>query len=223
MSETYFISDLHFNHFNILDFERSHFRSMTEHNDFIIDTYNSIVNDDDTVYILGDLGSNIHAMESLQSLYARLKGNKIIILGNHDRRANPEYYEAWGVFKEVHKYPIYLTRRIVLSHEPVQVGDTIINIHGHLHNATLNLDNYINVSAHMCNYKPLSLKNVNNKLRTMKKEDDSFLNEWYAQNYWFIPEMRDIKRRQGRKDIFFNEDGTVNIEKTKKLREKLGL
>lgn len=223
MSETYFISDLHFNHFNILDFERPHFRTMTEHNNYVVDAYNSIINDEDTVYILGDLGSDIHPMETVRALCSKLKGNKILILGNHDKRTNPSFYEEWGIFKEVHKFPIYLNRRIVLSHEPVQVGDTLINIHGHLHNANLNLPNYMNVSAHMCNYKPLSLRTVNKKLMQMEKEDDSFLNEWYAENYMFVPEMREIRSREGKRDLFFNEDGTVNIEKSKKLRAKLGL
>lgn len=47
-----------------------------------MEEYNSIVNDDDTVYIFGDFSLN--KIDMLNCYCDRLNGNKIFVLGNHD-------------------------------------------------------------------------------------------------------------------------------------------
>lgn len=83
--DTYIISDLHLGHDKVVDFEPKRLEAMkasgyTDHNKFIIDMFNSVVNSDDTVMLLGDI-----AFKSIPEYLTALNGNKLLILGNHDR------------------------------------------------------------------------------------------------------------------------------------------
>lgn len=182
----YFISDFHFGHKNILNFERNQFNTIEEHDQYIISMYNKIVKRDDTCYILGDLGAaGFRVSEAyLIECFKQLNGHKIIILGNHDRYSKSFYRGLYGV-KEVYDHPIYISKRIALSHDPIKVDDDVLNIHGHLHNATLTLPNYITVSAHLIDYKPMSYKKIMNKLSKIPKCSKRFMEEWYAEYYNF--------------------------------------
>ena len=51
---TYFTSDLHFGHENILRFDKRPFSSIKEHDEELIKRWNAKVKPGDTVYILGD-------------------------------------------------------------------------------------------------------------------------------------------------------------------------
>ena len=177
----YFISDLHFGHERILEFERTQFKTIEEHDNYIIQEYNKVVEEKDTCYILGDLGFGVkkaHIKECLDQLH----GTKIIILGNHDEMKK-SFFSTLNGDVQYYDHPIYLNKRIVLSHVPVKVDDDVINVHGHLHNAVLDLPNYINVNAHIIKYKPLSFREVMDKVSTMKKNSIKFGEEWYKDSY----------------------------------------
>src|SRR5690606_3234354 len=75
------IADLHFSHKNMAS--KRGFKSIEEHDQHIIDCWNSVVNKGDTVYILGDV-----TMEKKSPYYLldQLKGYINVVLGNHDRR-----------------------------------------------------------------------------------------------------------------------------------------
>lgn len=51
-------------------------------NEALIENWNKVVKDDNTVFILGDLG--FCGYEKLEPIMARLKGKKYLIQGNHD-------------------------------------------------------------------------------------------------------------------------------------------
>lgn len=52
---TYFISDLHFGHRNILRFDCRPFSTIEEHDEYLINQWNDTVGADDDVWILGDI------------------------------------------------------------------------------------------------------------------------------------------------------------------------
>lgn len=87
MSKTWVISDTHFGHANILTFRdssgdliRPGFKNIDEHDQLIIDNWNSVVKPEDRVYHLGDVAI---PRRGLKFLYA-LNGRKALIGGNHD-------------------------------------------------------------------------------------------------------------------------------------------
>lgn len=85
MSKEYVISDLHFNHKNILDYERNEFNDINEHDEYIVLRWNKTVKMEDIVYFLGDLTMTIDR-EYLMNLISRLNDYKIMIKGNHDKK-----------------------------------------------------------------------------------------------------------------------------------------
>lgn len=81
-NEVWFTSDLHFWHKNICKYCNRPFKTVEEMNQAIIDNWNSVVKDDDVVFVLGDIG--FCGMERLRPLVSQLKGNIYLIQGNHD-------------------------------------------------------------------------------------------------------------------------------------------
>ena len=81
-NEVWFTSDLHFWHKNICKYCNRPFETVEEMNQAVIDNWNSVVKDDDVVFVLGDIG--FCGMERLRPLVSQLKGKIYLIQGNHD-------------------------------------------------------------------------------------------------------------------------------------------
>ena len=97
--KTFFTSDTHFNHANVIQYCGRPFASVDEMNREMIARWNSTVGPDDTVYHLGDFALGKFAKAA--PILHRLNGaRKILVLGNHDRSARQML--AVG-FDEVHK------------------------------------------------------------------------------------------------------------------------
>lgn len=105
---------------------------------------NSKVGRKDTLIILGDVGD----IECAK----KLRGYKILIMGNHDSgRTNYE-----GVFDEVYEGPLMISEKLILSHEPVDVP-WAFNIHGHIHDLRHKNDKrHFNVCAEAINFTPIN-------------------------------------------------------------------
>ena len=79
----FLISDTHWSHANILTMgDGRPFDSIGEHNQVLIDNWNSVVTKRDTVIHLGDVAFS-NRTQSLPTLNM-VKGRKILIPGNHD-------------------------------------------------------------------------------------------------------------------------------------------
>ena len=78
---TYFTSDQHFGHFNIIRLSRRPFKTVDEMDETMVERWNAKVRDDDTVYVLGDL---FFRAATVEPILKRLKGHKHLVLGNHD-------------------------------------------------------------------------------------------------------------------------------------------
>jgi calcineurin-like phosphoesterase family protein len=188
----YVTSDWHFNHARVIQFERTRFATIEEHNEFIVSRYNKVIGPDDTCYMLGDVGMG--GAEGLAHWVKKLNGHKILILGNHDNLSVRAYLDIG--FESVHKGPLYYSEnegigapsgRIILSHEPVKEAldnPYVINVHGHLHNSELSLDRFFNVNVARTDYAPIPLHMFSKKTLTLtKSRDESFGHEWYSQYY----------------------------------------
>jgi calcineurin-like phosphoesterase family protein len=185
-------ADWHFNHKRILLFERHQFETIEQHNEFIIQEYNKKVGKDDTCYVLGDVGWG--KVGELKSLISKMRGNKILIIGNHDRLLPSDYKEIG--FSRVIRGPMFYDEnegigapagRIILSHEPVREAldnPYVINVHGHLHNSDLDLPNFFNVNVARTGYAPVCLHRfVNDSLSLTKNRHEKIGTEWYFSHY----------------------------------------
>jgi len=147
--KTYITSDLHFGHTNIMKFcpvTRARFRNDVAYMDnAMIKEWNDIVEHDDLVYILGDVAF-CNAQKATE-IMRRLNGTKILVEGNHDRKAlnDPSFR---GCFKEVHKYLDinYDGNKCVMFHYPIAEWDQMhrgaLHFHGHLHGGVSGLEKY---------------------------------------------------------------------------------
>ncbi len=197
----YIISDTHFGHKNIIKFERTKYETIEEHDLDLIERINKQVKLTDTLYILGDVG-NIETCR-------QLNGYKILLMGNHDKR-NPNEYKT--VFAEVYTNPIYISSNIVISHHPIPVSDSVLNIHGHLHGAIIDKRNYYNASAWLMGMRPTRIDYFHQLAATLPKENNNFLEEWFAPLYKFTTP---------RNDVITDASGRILLTETKKHREKL--
>ena len=150
-----FIADLHLSHANMA-FRRG-FKDIHEHDEYIIESWNSVVGKRDVTYILGDV-----TMEKKDPyvLLDRLRGIKHIILGNHDKFNHvPELLKHVNSVAGMRKY-----KGLWLSHAPLHPHDFDFNIrgniHGHIHEKQIDDPRYYCVSCERVNYKPVSLSQL---------------------------------------------------------------
>lgn len=163
MTKIYVVSDTHFGHKNILNFKYSNgipirnFKDIEEHDSAIIENWNSIVNDIDTVYHLGDVALNKKALKKV----GLLKGRKILIKGNHDIFPLKEYLPY---FEDIRAYKVFSEYKTILSHIPIHpqcMDRWHLNIHGHLHHENLYPDiRYFCASVEQTNYLPIDFEDI---------------------------------------------------------------
>lgn len=119
---------------------------------------NSKVGRHDTLVILGDVGD--------VEFVKKLRGYKILILGNHDAGAsNYKRQVIDGVdnhlFDEVYTGVVMITDKIILSHQPIQnLPPFMFNIHGHDHSNWFTGSRHLNLCAEHINYTPVSLTEI---------------------------------------------------------------
>ena len=94
MPNNYYIGDTHFYHSNIIGFDNRPWPTVEEMNQGLIDNWNSQVKGNDWVYILGDFAWS-KKPDKWANILNQLKGNKVLITGNHDPslKSNSNFYK----------------------------------------------------------------------------------------------------------------------------------
>lgn len=128
----YFISDTHFGDADIIRYENRPFGNTKQMDEYMIDQWNALVTNEDTVYHLGDVGYDDN-FETMKAIINRLHGTKYLIKGNHDMQSNDFYRQAG--FKEVYDTSIIIDGFFMLSHKPLYVNTNMpyANIFGDVH------------------------------------------------------------------------------------------
>ena len=143
----WFISDTHFDDEDreYMGYDISEKSQMTIIKDF--------VHKPDTLIHLGDVGN----LEYLNEL----KCYKVLIMGNHDK--SKEKMKRY--FDEVYDGPLWVSQKLVLSHEPLCVTGygsypyVVHNIHGHVHNSIYHIDDaHTNIAANVVDFIPFNLR-----------------------------------------------------------------
>lgn len=135
----YYISDLHIGHFNILHFDNRPFATVEEMEQVLISNWNSIVTNQDTVYILGDFcwGKEPEWIRIL----GKLNGNKVLIQGNHDLKNISSNLRI--KFADIKNYKEIDDngRTVIMCHYPIlaykhSFDPNVFMLFGHVHNNT---------------------------------------------------------------------------------------
>lgn len=189
---TFFTSDTHFGHANIIRFCNRPFKNVEEMDEVLIENWNQVVSDDDTVFHLGDFafgGSNVW-----KSIIPRLNGHINLIIGNHDRKnLRQGYMSSFGMVVpqlqiEIEGNPIYLNHYPFLCYGGSYRG--VWQLFGHVHSGpnaegldisrlnTLFPTQY-DVGVDNNDYAPISYKEVKAKIEYQKAEFKTF-NEQYG-------------------------------------------
>lgn len=145
MSKIFVTSDLHFNHDRQFIWQARGYSSVYEMNQEQIKKWNSVVGDDDDVYVLGDLmlGDNSAGLSCIRQLRGRIH----IVLGNHDTEVREELYRTklYNVVEVAQAIKIkYNRHHFYMSHYPALTGNLekeslkqmTLNLFGHTHQTT---------------------------------------------------------------------------------------
>ena len=176
MRNTWFTSDLHFWHKNVIEFCRRPFATVEEMNQGLIDNWNAMVKPEDEVYVLGDFG--FCGSTELKKITPALQGKKILVMGNHDWKYKTNRWIEFGFVEATNTNPSFqgLERLFTLSHFPYKGGGDHMEeeryaeyrvedrggylLHGHVHTAWKIKGRQINVGVDVWDYKPVSIDQI---------------------------------------------------------------
>jgi calcineurin-like phosphoesterase family protein len=182
----FFISDFHFFHGNVIKFDKRPFVKSNGDPDLdtmhktIIKNWNSVVDDNDIVFFLGDL-SFAHKIDPAYNMVHALKGKIHFILGNHDKFKDIQRYNRFESINDYVDLDISSKQyagdiRFVLMHYPIfswnKMHHGSFMIHGHCHgnlhhgeHATY-YDNRkaIDVGCNLLDYTPISYTEIIKRL-----------------------------------------------------------
>lgn len=153
MVDTWFTSDFHFRHFNIIRYCNRPFANTQEMDEVIADRMNSCIKPNDTLYFLGDFC--LGKAEQVAAYRMRLECKTIhFIEGNHDRitRKLQHLFTSWSSLSEIHVG----TQRFVLCHYAMRVWphhargawQLYGHSHGNLPDEPLSLSMDVGVDTH---------------------------------------------------------------------------
>ena len=131
----FYISDTHFGHENIIRFDKRPFRDTEEMEKELIRRWNSVVENGDTVYILGDFCWKTE--DEWIRILKKLNGQKVLISGNHDRNPTGKLRKLLQDVKD-YKEIKDNGRHVILSHYPILFYKSAYNkdnymLCGHIH------------------------------------------------------------------------------------------
>ncbi len=196
-----YISDTHFGHRNVIDFDHRPFSSVEEMDEIMIKLWNGRVQPDDDVWFLGDF---CHKSGKTPDLYLRrLNGKKHLILGNHDQplygnEKALSYFESVDQIARVedtYKGPGMSSPEsvtAVLCHYPIlewwHKHHGVWHIYGHIHTDTgetyqiiSQFERALNAAAAINSYTPVSFRELveNNRKFQDKVKHHAYKNDRY--------------------------------------------
>ena len=136
----FYTSDLHFFHRKIVQFtNRGEVTTQENHEQWLVDLWNSSVKAGDLVYVLGDV--SFGKLQQTKDILTKLNGQIIIVKGNHDRTEDLIELEAQGCITKWYQYKEIQIKEntAVLFHFPISSWHKqhygSWHLHGHSHGA----------------------------------------------------------------------------------------
>lgn len=114
---TFFSSDLHIGHENVIKYDARPFRTLDEMHSAIISRFNATIPPGGLLYILGDVG--LTSGTTIFDVLSKINCQKVLILGNHDKGMNAMYKAGFDVV--LNSATMYIAgQRVTMSHCPLR-------------------------------------------------------------------------------------------------------
>jgi calcineurin-like phosphoesterase family protein len=172
--QTFFTSDTHFDDPYSIEYFQRPFKSVDEMNRVLVEKWNSVVTENDTVYHLGDF--TLDDMSHFTKWVNQLKGNLKILPGSHDQPWLKDFVGS----EKVRVIPPLVSvefpelragnapQVIVLCHYSLQVWDrsnqASWHLFGHSHGKLKGTGLSFDVGVDCTEFKPLSLEEVASRM-----------------------------------------------------------
>jgi calcineurin-like phosphoesterase family protein len=176
-------ADLHLGHARICEYTGRPFDSVEEMDDWLIDSWNDLVDPADEVFVLGDVA--LGRISETLPLVSELHGTRHLIVGNHDRpfEAGPRRPEWEARYREAgfasitygsRELDLGLGAPVLACHFPYE-GDSLgeerfeelrppdlgqLLVHGHLHGQYRRKDRMIDVGVDAWAGRPVPFEEV---------------------------------------------------------------
>lgn len=169
---TWFSSDQHFWHKNVIDYCKRPFLSLEEMHRTLIERHRALVKEEDTIFFLGDFCFG--GTTKVKEILSQLTGTKILIMGNHDVQNRAEKWEQLG-FHQVMGLDNHLVAfDFNLSHFPYKGTEPEVDrpfehqlkddgrwlLHGHVHQHWKQKGRMINVGVDVWDFWPVNLRTL---------------------------------------------------------------
>ena len=138
----YYISDLHFDHTNVIKFDNRPFKDVEEMNNTIINNWNNVVKGGDIVYALGDV---LFGDENrFNEIVNKLNGQIVLVKGNHDRlqfnKLNKRKVIKIVDYLEIKDTAFGKSYKVYMSHYFMPLfskhrNENCVHLYGHVHNS----------------------------------------------------------------------------------------
>ncbi len=183
--EVMFTADTHFGHANIIRFCDRPFEGAHHMNEALINNWNQVVDEDQTVFHLGDFAFKCGQTQTAV-ISQRLNGNIILIRGNHDKES------TLNLFEEVHdlaEVVIGKQQSIILCHYAMRTWPQSFRgawqLHGHSHGTLPELPDRktLDIGVDSWGYKPVSFAQIEIEMRQHEADTVDDLNRGFINTY----------------------------------------
>ncbi len=159
MAKTYLISDQHIGHTDIHLKWRKGYTSQSDHDECMVQAWNTVVKKHDVVKVLGDFIIGIKNLHYINEL----KGTIHWTLGNHDPKITRDILNSFPRVSYVDGVRPY--KGAILSHVPLHPAEFEyrnwqVNIHGHQHEDKKLGSRYFNVNADVMGIFPREFHSI---------------------------------------------------------------
>ena len=164
----YYIADTHFGDERVMRLAKRPFGTVAEMNDTMVALWNSKVNVNDEVYIVGDFAFD---NESAIGALARLNGTKHLIVGNHDKALSKQTLQRFKTISTITTLKDG-DLSVTLCHYPLLSYENSVydgyHVFGHIHNNPQDiaqdmlprLPRHLHCGADVIGFQPKTLKEL---------------------------------------------------------------
>lgn len=164
---TFFTSDTHFQHANIIEYSKRPFTNVQEMDEEMIRRWNEVVTPSDTVWHLGDFAMG--NQQNVRSIRQRLNGTIHLCWGNHDKREIVEKQHCFDSIQDV----AFLKLDgdfIFLSHYGHRVWNGshkgTYHLYGHSHGGLEPIARSLDVGVDEWDFQPVTMEQIKARLES---------------------------------------------------------